>query len=456
MDIVEKAEKSSKCVYIETFGCQMNEDDSVRMLERLRRNNYIPTEDAEKADLILVNTCSIRDKAEHKVYSTLGRYKLMKKDKPGLLIGVSGCVAQQSGEELLKRAPFLDVVVGTHNIHKIGDIVKGAETGIRAAYTDFKEGIDRDEYEVAEEAGVKAFVSIMRGCDNFCAYCIVPYVRGREASRSVSEIIDEVKQLSNKGTREVTLVGQNVNSYAGEKSFPELLRMVANVDGIKRVRFVTSHPKDMSDELIELFGKEEKLQRALHLPAQSGSNNVLKAMKRGYTIESYMAKVERLKTLYPDMALTTDIIAGFPGETDEDHAATIRLLKNVRFDNIFSFKYSPRPGTEAAAFDAQVDEDVKAIRLEEIQTLQRAISFEKSRALEGKTVKVLVEGESKVSADDLTGRSPCSRAVNFPKAKGIAAGDEVGVRIEKAYANSLRGAAVTVEAKDERGIVPCL
>ncbi len=436
----------SRKVFLETFGCQMNESDSDRLLGFLARSGYERTASSTDADLIILNTCSVRDKAEQKVYSALGRFRALKEERPGLIIALAGCVAQQQGENLLKRIPYLDLVIGTASIHRIGELIDGLDRrNKRLAATSLSGIIEKDEYTLSGTEGpapVRSFVSIMRGCDNYCSYCIVPYTRGPEVSRDASAILEEVRALSSKGTREVTLLGQNVNSYsdpAGGLNFTALLREVARVEGIRRVRFVTSHPRDLSDELIALFGEEEKLCRHLHLPVQSGSDRVLAAMKRGYTASRYMAKIEKLKALYPDMAITTDIIVGFPGEEREDFEATMALLRDVEYDNIFSFKYSPRPGTLASGYEDQVDEEEKKARLALLQETQREITMRRGLALVGTVQGVLVEGSSKLGGADLTGRTTTNRVVNFP-ADGAAAGpgDLVDVLITGAYQHSLR------------------
>lgn len=435
--------EGERFVFMETFGCQMNENDSGRMLGFLKEINYLQTDSPQSADLIIINTCSIRDKAEKKVYSTLGRYRDLKKNKPGLVIGVSGCVAQQNGEGLLKRVPHLDIVIGPHNIHRIKDILNAVTVDSkRVSAVELHDTIEPGEYgRTAIYPGVKAFVSIMRGCDNFCSYCIVPYTRGREVSRPASDIIIEVEELADGGgVKEVTLIGQNVNSYGrtSDVSFPELLRKVCSVEGIERVRFVTSHPKDISKELMDLFGEEEKLCRMMHLPVQSGSDRVLKTMKRSYSRDEYLKKVAYLKDRYPDMAITSDVILGFPGETEADFRDTMDLVREVRFDSIFSFKYSPRPGTEAAGMPGEVSEEVKSWRLSRLQEEQRGITEEKMKALVGSTVKVLIEGPSKADPAEYTGRTPCMRAVNLSLEGGLT-GSIIDVLITEAYANSLRG-----------------
>ncbi len=431
-------------VYIETFGCQMNESDSDRLLGFLSRLGFERTGESSTADLIVLNTCSVRDKAEQKVYSTLGRFRSLKEERPGLVIVLAGCVAQQEGERLLRRIPYLDLVIGTASIHRIGELLEGIGDGNkRLAATTLSGIIEHDEYGVSAKASpVRSFVSIMRGCNNYCTYCIVPYTRGPEASRPAAEILGEVRALARQGTREVTLLGQNVNSYrdpSGGLGFPALLRRVVAIDGIRRVRFVTSHPRDLSDELIGLFGEEEKLCRHLHLPVQSGSDRVLAAMKRDYTSGQYMAKIEKLKALYPDMAITTDIIVGFPGEQRADFEATMDLVRAVEYDNIFSFKYSPRPGTLAAGYEDHVEDAEKSARLSLLQETQREITMRRGLALVGTIQEVLVEGTSKRDDTDLTGRTETNRVVNFPASSTEAGpGDMVEVIITSAYQHSLR------------------
>ena len=433
-------QNEQKFVFLETFGCQMNENDSDRMLGLLKDIKYARINEPEHADLIIINTCSIRDKAEQKVYSTLGRFKELKKEKPWLIIGVSGCVAQQEGAALLKRVPYLDIVFGPHNIHRLkGYLDEVSLKNKRIVSTELFDRIDSDEYSYAAvETGIKAFVSIMRGCNNFCSYCIVPYTRGREVSRPVSDIIEEITLHRDAGVKEVTLIGQNVNSYRGGLEFPGLLKTVAGVEGIERVRFITSHPKDISEELIYLFKDVPQLCRHLHLPVQSGSNEILRRMRRGYSVEEYRSKVELLKRLYPDFALTTDIIVGFPGESDSDFEKTMELIRSIQFDNIFSFMYSPRPGTKAAAMEDHVTAEIKSVRLKVLQETQREITFKKGLELAGKTVEVLVEGRSKADRLEICGRTSCNRIVNFP-GPGELTGRLADVEITDVLTNSLRG-----------------
>ena len=438
---MEQSAEGVKRVFLDTFGCQMNDNDSERILGFLKNINYTRTSKPTDADLIILNTCSVRDKAEQKVYSALGRFKDLKDERPGLILCVAGCVAQQEGEKLLKRAPYLDLVFGPQNIHRLPDLIgEISKKRGRLVAVEQSASIDESEYGLSSASDKRAFVSIMRGCDNFCAYCIVPYTRGREVSRRSADIIDEVSRLAEGGVKEVTLLGQNVNSYGvggAEVSFPELLRLVARIDGIRRVRFITSHPKDISVGLIRLFGEEPKLARHIHLPVQSGSDRVLKAMGRGYTASHYASKARLIKSLHPDIAVTTDIIVGFPGETEDEFEETIALLRDLRFDNIFSFMYSPRPLTKAAAFDGQVPADVRSRRLQRLQDAQRQITLERSRELVGRRVEVLLEGAPKPGECEFSGRTSCNRIVRFSH-DGALPDSIVEVVVTEAYPNSLR------------------
>jgi len=389
-------------------------------------------------------------------------------------------VAQQEGNRLLKRAPHLDVVFGTHNIHRLPDLVREVETAKnKAVATGFYDSIEEELFDHAyfenrsedSAARVKASVTVIRGCDNFCAYCVVPYVRGRESSRKSSDILQEIKRLAEAGIKETTLLGQNVNSYGNKGegiSFPELLRLVCRIDGIKRVRFITSHPKDMSEGLIKLFGEEERLCRHIHLPVQSGSDIILKKMNRGYTREEYLDKAYKLKRLYPDMGITTDIILGFPGETKADFSDTMSLIKEIEFDNIFSFKYSPRQETTAASFDNHIPEPEKEERLAILHGVQRDIALRKNQEMIGRILDVLTEGKRKTSsvrppeaghdvrlnndAAQLTGRTSCNKVVNFSAYERLV-GKIVPVRIISAAPNSMLG--LYSEDKEEKPNICC-
>jgi tRNA-2-methylthio-N6-dimethylallyladenosine synthase len=441
-----------KRVYIETYGCQMNEHDSERILQLLESSHYFETKEAEMADLILINTCSVREKPEHKVYSALGRFKWLK-EKRGTIIGVAGCVAQQEGDKLLDRVPYLDMVIGTHAIPLLPQLLQKVEvSGERVCETSF----DQDGKYLGTILlqkpldKVKSYVTITQGCDHFCSFCIVPYVRGREKSRSSQEIIEEVKHLAGMGVKEVCLLGQNVNGYGKglreEICFSELLEHVNEIEGIERIRFTTSHPKDLSEELIQAFSKLPKLCEHIHLPFQSGSDKILRTMHRGYTKESYREKIDRLKEVCPSIAVTADVIVGFPGEEEEDFRETLDLMEKVQFDELYSFKYSPRKGTRAAQFNDKVEEKVKQDRLSILQKIQNEITLRKNQELEGRVEKVLVEGRSKQSDRDVGGRTRSNKIVNFEGDLGLV-GKLVPLRITKGYPHSLRGEIVPTHCR---------
>jgi len=441
-----------KRVYIETYGCQMNEHDSERILRILEGYDYSETKEAQEADLVLVNTCSVREKPEHKVYSALGRFRELKEEK-GMMIGVAGCVAQQEGERLLKRIPYLDLVIGTHAIPMLPELLQRIEaTGRRVCETSFdREGKYLEAVFPQKSLDkVKSYVTIMQGCNHFCSYCIVPYVRGREKSRPSRDIMEEVKQLAAMGVKEVCLLGQNVNGYGRgleeEITFSELLGCIDGIEGIERIRFTTSHPKDLSEELIRDFSRLGKLCERIHLPFQSGSDRVLKAMQRGYTRESYLEKIDRLREICPPIALTTDAIVGFPGEEEEDFKQTLDLMERVQFDDLYSFKFSPRKGTRAAQFNDKIEEKVKQDRLFLLQEIQQGITLKKNQELEGRVEEVLVEGLSKQSALDATGRTRSHKIVNF-KGDSYLVGKLVQVQIMKAFPHSLRGEIVPAHSR---------
>jgi len=422
----------------------MNVHDSEQMAELLKQAGHEETTQEKKADLLIVNTCSIRRKAEQKVMSLLGRYRGLKETKPSLLIAVCGCMAQKYGEELKEQFPQVDLVVGTHNIDRIpGMIERARREESPQAETDFRESVPSIGIIAPPRRGaVSAFVTIMQGCNNFCAFCVVPHLRGREESRPMKEIVREVECLAEQGIKEITLLGQNVNSYGGMlkngDNFPRLLREIDAVESLERIRFTTSHPKDLSSELTACFGSLKKLCEHIHLPVQSGSNRILERMNRRYNASEYMEKVEELRRFCPSIAITTDIIVGFPGEEEEDFRDTLNLMEAVKFDGAFSFKYSIREGTRAAAFDGHVDERVKGIRLMELQALQERHTLDSNRSLEGRTEEVLVEGFSRNSGKDVTGRTRSNRIVNFPGSNALI-GKTLPVKITKAHAHSLRG-----------------
>lgn len=434
---------SSKRLYIETFGCQMNVNDSERIVTMLGDLGYGSTDRPESADMILVNTCSVRGGAEEKVYRRLANLRVFKREPKRVIIGVGGCVAQQEGEELLKKIPWLDLVFGTHNLHLLPDMVAAAEQGERRCETAFIDNEHRiDLFPVSRDSRrLSSFVTVMQGCDNFCAYCIVPYVRGREISRRSGEILEEIERLADSGVREVVLLGQNVNSYGlksqGEIGFAELVHKVSEIAGIQRIRFTTSHPKDMSPELIECFREIPSLCGQIQLPAQSGSDRILKAMNRGYTRAEYLEKIHALRKARPGIAITGDMIVGFPGESDGDFNETLSLMHEVGYADLFSFVYSPRPGTAASGMTEEIDRNEKLRRLELLQELQGSLSLKFYSGLLGTVQTVLVEGEGK-QPGQVSGRADSGRIVNFPGTPDLI-GQLLGVRITRVYKNSLLG-----------------
>ncbi len=427
-----------KKVYIRSWGCQMNAHDSERMLGVLRREGYAPVEAPEEADLIVFNTCSIREKAEQKFYSQLGRTRRLKRRNPALKVVVAGCIAQQKGAVLKERAPYVDYVIGPQNIGRVGEAVHDAG----GVFTDDDPELARRDIPAERGGSVKAWINIMYGCDNFCSYCVVPYTRGRERSRPAGSILKEIAGLAAAGFKEITLLGQNVNSYRGDASFAELLSSINDIEGIERIRFVTSHPKDLGDELITAMRDLDKVCEHIHLPLQSGSDRVLKLMNRKYTLDEYLKKVERLRKAVPGIAITTDIIAGFPTERPEDHAATVSALEEIGFDGIFAFKYSPRPMTRAAEMDGQLPEEVKSERLTEILRRQDRITEAKNKALENTVQEILVEGPSASEEERMTGRTRTNKIVNIPLSDRVSPGMLLQVRILRANRHSLEGEAV--------------
>lgn len=451
---------NQKSFYIETFGCQMNERDSEIMAQLLGSANHVETSDMLAADVVVVNTCSIRGKAEQKAYSLLGRLRRNKKDHPDQIIAVAGCVAQQDGLHIRERMPHVDLVIGPQRIYDLPELVSSVSEDRQPLFA-VEQSSDfvippflPDATSVKSTSvkyGFKRFVTIMQGCNNFCTYCVVPFTRGREISRRFEDILDEVTLLASHGLQEVTLLGQNVNSYrsgssgTGSRNFADLLRAVAAVDGIKRLRFTTSHPKDLSEELMNCFAEVEKLCPHFHLPVQAGSDRILARMNRKYTAAQYIEKVERLRQIHPGIALTTDIIVGFPGETEADFEETMSLLEKIRYHGAFSFKYSDRPHARAALFDGKIDEDEKSRRLQLLQARQEEISLERNREFIGKTLAVMVEGRSKKTGNQWSGRTSTNHIVNFASALPFSPGQVVEAVIEEACQNSLRGRIVTKE-----------
>ena len=434
-----------KKLKILTYGCQMNVAESERMAGQLQKIGYTLTENLDAADLILFNTCCVRATAEDKIYGKIGEIKKYKRQNPALIVGIVGCLAQKDGENLIKRAPHVDFVLGTGKRGELVSVVENFESTRRQLVdTSNVSGlIDDGNILPVRAGGVSAFVPIMYGCDNFCTYCIVPHVRGRERSRQPEEIISEIRETVNAGFKEITLLGQNVNSYdGGGKTFPELLRDADKIPGLERLRFMTSHPKDLSDDLISAIANGKNICEHIHLPVQYGSNEILRRMNRVYTVEKYLALVEKIRAAVPNISLTTDLIVGFPGETDETFAETLEFLERVRFDMAFTFIYSKRSGTPAADFPNQVDEETKHRRLEILMALQNKISLEKNLALNGQNVEVLVEGASKTDGNIFSGRTRQNKLVLFEHgAEKI--GELVRVKINQAQTWLLKGQIVS-------------
>jgi tRNA-2-methylthio-N6-dimethylallyladenosine synthase len=422
----------------------MNVAESERMAGQLQKIGYTLTEDIETADLILFNTCCVRGTAEEKIYGKIGEIKKYKRQNPALIVGVVGCLAQKDGENLIKHAPHIDFVLGTGRRGELAKIVENFESKRRQVVdVSNVSGMIDDENILPIRAGsVSAFVPIMYGCNNFCTYCIVPHVRGRERSRLPEEIISEVTETVNDGFKEITLLGQNVNSYnGGGKTFPQLLREVDKINGLKRLRFMTSHPKDLSDDLISAMANGKNICEHIHLPVQYGSNQILQKMNRVYTVEKYLELVKKIRAAIPNISLTTDLIVGFPGETDETFQETLKFLEEVQFDMAFTFIYSKRTGTPAATFENQVDEKLKHSRLDELMKLQNKISLEKNLPYDGKIVEVLVEGASKTDKNIFTGRTRQNKLVLFEHG-AEKVGDIINVKINQVQTWLFKGNVV--------------
>ncbi len=432
-----------KKLFIKTYGCQMNVYDSERMVEALGGKGYVQTDTADDADMILLNTCHIREKAAEKVYSELGRFKGLKLENPDLKIGVAGCVAQAEGEEIMRRQPMVDLVVGPQSYHRLPAMDDALQAGQKALDTDFPED---DKFQILKsrskaKRGPTAFLTVQEGCDKFCAFCVVPYTRGAEVSRPAATVLQEARELVDAGVREITLLGQNVNAYHGhEAGLAGLVWALNDIDGLKRIRFTTSHPNDMDDALIEAHGSCEKLMPYLHLPVQSGSDKILKAMNRKHTAEGYIRLIERIRAARPDILLSGDFIVGFPGETDQDFEDTMSLIREVRYGQAYSFKYSTRPGTPAAE-KPQLPEDVMNDRLQRLQALLTEQQREIQAGMVGREVKVLFEKTGRIDGQ-LIGKSDYLHAV-FAKAPREALGTVQRVRIKDTSTNSLEGELLT-------------
>jgi tRNA-2-methylthio-N6-dimethylallyladenosine synthase len=445
-----------KKVFIKTFGCQMNEYDSDKMADVLNASDgLIKTETPEDADVILLNTCSVREKAQEKVFSDLGRLRELKLSKPDLVIGVGGCVASQEGAAIVKRAPYVDVVFGPQTLHRLPELIsQRRSTGRSQVDISFPEIEKFDHLPPAKVEGATAFVSIMEGCSKYCSYCVVPYTRGEEVSRRFDDVLAEVAGLAAQGVKEITLLGQNVNAYRGKMDenaadgeiadFALLIEYVAEIPGIERIRFVTSHPKEFTQRLIDTYAKVPKLVDHLYLPAQHGSDRILMAMKRGYTVLEYKSVIRRLREVRPNIAVSSDFIVGFPGETEADFDALMKLINDIGYDTSFSFVFSPRPGTPAANLQDDTPYEVKLKRLQHLQATIEANARKISQQMVGTVQRILVEGPSKKSADDLQGRTENNRVVNFAGGPNAArlVGQLIDVNITQAFPYSLRGELV--------------
>jgi tRNA-2-methylthio-N6-dimethylallyladenosine synthase len=440
----------SKKLYIKTFGCQMNEYDSDKMADVLRAEEGMEkTDSPEDADIILLNTCSIREKAQEKVFHQLGRWRHLKQRNPGLIIGVGGCVASQEGAAIVKRAPYVDIVFGPQTLHRLPDLLNARRTSGKAQVdVSFPEIEKFDRMPEARVDGVSAFVSVMEGCSKYCSYCIVPYTRGTEISRPFDDVIAEAASLAEQGVKEITLLGQNVNAYRGVMHDGEtadlalLLSYIAEITGIERLRFTTSHPMEFTQRLIDVYGSVPKLASHLHLPVQCGSDRILAAMKRGYTVLEYKSIVRRLRKVRPDISIGADFIVGFPGETDVDFEATMKLIEEVNFDTSFSFIFSPRPGTPAAELSDDTPSEIKMARLKRLQAKLNAQCLTISEQMVGSVQHVLVDGYSRRDASLLCGRTENNRIVKFSGHPRLI-GQFADIVITAAFPNSLRGEVVT-------------
>jgi tRNA-2-methylthio-N6-dimethylallyladenosine synthase len=439
-----------KKFYIKTYGCQMNEYDSGKMADVLRACAGMEhTDNPEEADVILFNTCSIREKAEEKVFSDLGRVRLLKLSKPDLLIGVGGCVASQEGMMIVRRAPYVDIVFGPQTLHRLPQLIQARrDTGRPQVDISFPEIEKFDYLPAPQTTSGTAFVSIMEGCSKYCTYCVVPYTRGEEVSRPLADVLHDVRELVAQGVAEITLIGQNVNAYCGVMDDGDtadlalLLQVIAMLEGVERLRYTTSHPKEMTPRLINVYATEPKLVSHLHLPVQSGSDRVLAAMKRGHTALEYKSIIRQLRAVRPDICITSDFIVGFPGETEQDFEATMKLINDIGFDNSFSYLYSPRPGTPAAEIHDDTPLEIKAARLKRLQDRIMEQEMDVAQSMLGTVQRVLVEGVSKKDAQELAGRTDNNRVVNFPGSVDIA-GRFANVKIIKVVRHTLRGELVS-------------
>ncbi len=426
-----------KKVYVETYGCQMNVADSELVGGILSKEGYTFTGEIAEADVILVNTCAIRDNAEQRIYGRLGLFHAYKKRKPDLIVGVLGCMAERLRKELIEEKKMVDLVVGPDEYRKLPELMEQAYEGEKGIAVRLSRVETYDDIEPLRTDGISAWISVMRGCDKFCTFCVVPFTRGRERSRSLHSIVEEVKTLAARGFREVTLLGQNVNSYLdGTHDFADLMHGVAEVDSDIRVRFTTSHPQDMSDKLIATIARHDNICKYVHLPVQSGSNRILELMNRTYTIEHYLSLVEKIRKAIPGVSLSTDLISGFPTESEAEHRMTMDLIREVQYDGAYTFKYSPRENTKAWNMADDVSEEVKGLRVSEITTLQHEISSQRNQMMVGRTERILVDGPSRKSQAEFTGRTDTNKTAIF-KWGNEKAGDYIDVRIERANSATL-------------------
>ncbi|RKY96354.1 MAG: tRNA (N6-isopentenyl adenosine(37)-C2)-methylthiotransferase MiaB, partial [Ignavibacteriae bacterium] len=427
-------------IYIETYGCQMNLADTEIVLGILNNKGYSVTQTADDADVVLLNTCSIRENAERRIYGRLGRFKNLKESKPDLVVGILGCMAERLRKDLVEKKSIVDLVVGPDEYRRLPELIDVAYNGDKGIGVKLSRTETYDDIAPHREDGLQAWISVMRGCDKFCTFCVVPFTRGRERSRTLTSIVDEIKELSKRGFKEVTLLGQNVNSYLdNSKDFSDLLTACAEVDRSLRIRFTTSHPQDLSDKLLYTIAENSNICNYIHLPVQSGSDRILELMNRTYTIDHYLNLIEKARKIIPGVSFSTDIISGFPTETYEDHVKTLDVLRLVRYDGAYMFKYSPREGTKAFRMEDDVDEKTKSKRLQEIIDLQQQISYEINQELIGTEETVLVERLSKKSDQFFAGRTDTNKVVIFPKIDIVEVGSYVKVKINRATQATLFG-----------------
>ena len=433
-------------VYIETYGCQMNLADTEIVLGILGDKGYDLTKSVNDADVVLINTCSIREKAEQRIYGRLGYFKNMKNDKPELIVGILGCMAERLRKDLMEKKSIVDLVVGPDEYRRLPELIDAAYNGDKGIGVKLSRTETYDDIIPHREDGLQAWLSVMRGCDKFCTFCVVPFTRGRERSRAINSVVDEIKQLSQRGFKEVTLLGQNVNSYLdNDKDFADLLSACAEVDRSFRIRFTTSHPQDLSDKLLYTIAENQNICNYIHLPVQSGSDRILKLMNRTYTIDHYIKLIEKARRIIPGVSFSTDIISGFPTETYEDHVKTLEVMREVKYDGAYMFKYSPREGTKAYRMKDDITEETKSKRLHEIIDLQQQISYQINQTLIGKDEIVLVEGSSRKSDKFFAGRTDTNKVVIFPVNDDIKVGSYVTLKINKATHATLFGDFVEQE-----------